>query len=175
MSSQRWPLAKTWRRWTKQAGLGVAGASGLAPSVLLTRKAILIDSGSMKDERLRGRTSSASWGSAARRAAPSRRWCCLFSACSPGSASAHPATTSMLVILRRHGAQHQHGPRGLPAPQLHCRLSDRARAQDATVSARLGDLARFTFKGLDGTMTDLFIHLVAYQLATLSGSLRWTK
>ena len=27
MSSQRWPLAKTWTRWTKQAGLGVAGAS----------------------------------------------------------------------------------------------------------------------------------------------------
>ena len=49
MSSQRWPLAKTWTRWTKQAGLGVAGASGLAPSVFLTRKAILMDSGSMKD------------------------------------------------------------------------------------------------------------------------------
>ena len=30
--------------------------------------------------------------------------------------------------------------------------------------------ARFTFKGLDGTMTDLFIHLVAYQLVTLSGT-----
>ena len=43
MSSQRWPLAKTWTRWTKQAGLDVAGASGL------TRKAILMDSGSMKD------------------------------------------------------------------------------------------------------------------------------
>ena len=49
MSSQRWPLAKTWTRWTKQAGLGVAGASGLVPSVFLTRKAILMDSGSMKD------------------------------------------------------------------------------------------------------------------------------
>ena len=36
MSSQRWPLAKTWTRWTKQAGLGVAGASGLVPSVFLT-------------------------------------------------------------------------------------------------------------------------------------------
>ena len=35
------------------------------------------------------------------------------------------------------------------------------------VSTRSGDLARFTFKGLDGTMTDLFIHLVAYQLVTL--------
>ena len=31
------------------------------------------------------------------------------------------------------------------------------------VSTRSGDLARFTFKGLDGTMTDLFIHLVAYR------------
>ena len=30
-------------------GVGVAGASGLAPSVFLTRKAILMDSGSMKD------------------------------------------------------------------------------------------------------------------------------
>ena len=38
------------------------------------------------------------------------------------------------------------------------------------VSTRLGDLARFTFKGLGGTMTDLFIHLVAYQLVTLSGT-----
>ena len=37
-----------------------------------------------------GRRSSASWGSTARHAAPSRSWCCLFSACSPGSASAHP-------------------------------------------------------------------------------------
>ena len=33
--------------------------------------------------------------------------------------------------LRRHGAQHRHRPRGLPAPQLHCRLSHRAHAQDA--------------------------------------------
>ena len=31
-------------------------------------------------------------------------------------------------------------------------------------------LARFTFKALDGTMTDVFIHLIAYQLATLSGT-----
>ena len=67
--------------------------------------------------------------------------------------------------LRRHGGQHRHRPRGLPAPQLHCRLSHRARAQDA-VSTRSGDLARFTFKGLDGTMTDLFIHLVAYLVTT---------
>ena len=33
--------------------------------------------------------------------------------------------------LRRHGAQHRDRARGLPAPQLHCRLSHRARAQDA--------------------------------------------
>ena len=38
------------------------------------------------------------------------------------------------------------------------------------VSTRSGDLARFTFKALDGTMTDVFIHLIAYQLATLSGT-----
>ena len=38
------------------------------------------------------------------------------------------------------------------------------------VSTRSGDLARFAFKGLDGAMTDLFIHLVAYQLVTLSGT-----
>ena len=51
-------------------------------------------------------------------------------------------------------------PRGQPAPQLHCMpLSG--------VSTRSGDLARFTFKGLDGTTTDLFIHLVADQLVTL--------
>ena len=30
------------------------------------------------------------------------------------------------------------------------------------VSTRSGDLAQFTFKGLDGTMTDLFIYVVAY-------------
>ena len=31
------------------------------------------------------------------------------------------------------------------------------------VSTRSGDLAWFTFKALDGTMTDVFIHLKAYQ------------
>ena len=41
------------------------------------------------------------------------------------------ATAGLAVGLRRHGAQHRHRPRGLPAPQLHCRLSHRARAQDA--------------------------------------------
>ena len=54
--------------------------------------------------------------------------------------------------LRRHSAQHRHRPRRLPAPQLHCRLSHRARAQDAAEWCS-GDFARFTFKGLDGTMT----------------------
>ena len=33
--------------------------------------------------------------------------------------------------LRRHGAQHRHRPRWLPAPQLHRGLPDRASAQDA--------------------------------------------
>ena len=71
--------------------------------------------------------------------------------------------------LRRHGAQHRHRPRGPPAPQLHCRLSHRARAAE-WCQHPLGRPCRFTFKGLDGTMTDLFIHLVAYQLVTLSGT-----
>ena len=50
---------------------------------------------------------------------------------------------------------HRRRPRGLPAPQLHCRLSHRARAQDAAewCQPRSGDLARFTFKGVDGAMT----------------------
>ena len=38
------------------------------------------------------------------------------------------------------------------------------------VSTCSGDLARFTFEALDGTMTDVFIHLIAYQLVTLSGT-----
>ena len=33
--------------------------------------------------------------------------------------------------LRRHGAQHRHRPRWLPAPQLYRRLPDGASAQDA--------------------------------------------
>ena len=51
---------------------------------------------------------------------------------------------------------------GFPAERVPKMLSG--------VSTRSGDLAQFTFKGLDGTMTDLFIHLVAYQLVTLSGT-----
>ena len=38
-----------WIVWMKQAGFGVAGASGLVASVFLTLKAILIDSGSMNE------------------------------------------------------------------------------------------------------------------------------
>ena len=88
------------------------------------------------------------------------------------SLGALPLPLGPCGYLRRHGAQHRHRPCGLPAPQLHCRLSDRARAQDAIEWCQhpLGRPARFTFKGLDGTMTDLFIHLVAYQLVTLSGT-----
>ena len=51
--------------------------------------------------------------------------------------------------LRQHGAQHRHRPRGLPAT-----ASSRASRQRA----------------LDGTMTDVFVHLIAYQLVTLSGT-----
>ena len=52
--------------------------------------------------------------------------------------------------LRQHGAQHRHRPSGLPAPQLYCRLSHQARAQDAAEWCQhlLGNLTRFTFKGL---------------------------
>ena len=57
-----------------------------------------------------------------------------------GSLGALPLPLRPRRHLRRHGAQHRHRPRGLPA------------------------------QGLDGTMTDLFIHLVAYQLVTLSGT-----
>ena len=49
MSSQRCPLAKIWIIWMKQAGFGVAGASGLVASAFLTLKAILIVLGSMNE------------------------------------------------------------------------------------------------------------------------------
>ena len=48
-----------------------------------------------------------------------------------GSLGALPLPLRPRGYLRRHGAQHRHRPGGLPAPQLHCRLSHRARAQDA--------------------------------------------
>ena len=48
-----------------------------------------------------------------------------------GSLGALPLPLRPRGHLRRHGAQHRHRPRGLPAPQLHCRLSHRVRAQDA--------------------------------------------
>ena len=56
--------------------------------------------------------------------------------------------------LRRHGAQHRHRPRGLPAPQLHCRLSVRARAQDATEWCQhpLGRPCRARNLGAAGTL-----------------------
>ena len=41
-------------------------------------------------------------------------------------ASEHFHFLSVRGHLRRHGAQHRHRPRGLPAPQLHCRLSQDA-------------------------------------------------
>ena len=68
--------------------------------------------------------------------------------------------------LRRHGAQHRHRPRGQPAPQLHCRLSHRARAQDAAEWCQhpLGRPCPVHLQG-PGRTTDLFIHLV-----TLSGT-----
>ena len=61
-----------------------------------------------------------------------------------GSLGALPLPLRPRGHLRRHGAQHRHRPRGLPAPQLHCRLSHQARAQMplSGVSTRLGDLAR---------------------------------
>ena len=81
-------------------GVGRGRGQRVGAVRVLTRKAILMDSGSMKDvplvsgmrqtREVVGEKSSASWGSTARRAAPSRSWCCSSSACSPGSASAHP-------------------------------------------------------------------------------------
>ena len=66
----------------------------------------------------------------------------------------------------------RHRPRWLPAPQLHRGLpTERVPKMPLSgVSTRSGNLARFTFKALDGTMTDVFIHLIAYQLVTLSGT-----
>ena len=89
-----------------------------------------------------------------------------------GSLGALPLPLGPCGDLRRHGAQHRHRPRWLPAPQLHRKLPDRASAQDAP-QRRQHSLERpgsFTFKALDGTMTDVFIHLIAYQLVTLSGT-----
>ena len=81
--------------------------------------------------------------------------------------------------LQRHGAQHRHRPRGLPAPQLHGGLPDRARTENplSGVSTRSGNLALFTFKALDGAMTDVFTHLIAYQLVSSLAleSLCWTS
>ena len=48
MSSQRWPLAKSWARLMKQEGSWVPGFRSSVASLLRTRKAILSDSGSIK-------------------------------------------------------------------------------------------------------------------------------
>ena len=48
--------------------------------------------------------------------------------------------------------------RGLPAPQLH-RGPDRARAQDAP-QRRQHPFGQLGLLSLDGTMTDVFIHLL---------------
>ena len=48
-----------------------------------------------------------------------------------GSLGALPLPLGPCGDLRRHGAQHRHRPRWLPAPQLHRGLPDRASAQDA--------------------------------------------
>ena len=66
------------------------------------------------------------------------------------------------IDIGRVGNLHHSFIAGFPTERVPKMLSG--------VSARSGDLARFSFKGLDGRMTDLFIHLVAYQLATLSGT-----
>ena len=89
-----------------------------------------------------------------------------------GSLGALPLPLRPRGYLRRHGAQHRHRPRGLPAPQLHCRLSHRARAQDAAEWCQhpLRRPCPVHLQGPGRTMTDLFIHLVAYQLVTLSGT-----
>ena len=61
--------------------------------------------------------------------------------------------------------------RGLPAPQPHCRLSHRARAQDAAEWCQhpLGRPCPVHLQG-PGRHDDGPVHLVAYQLATLSGT-----
>ena len=48
MSSQRWPLAKSWTRLMKQEGSWVPGFRSSVASLLRTRKAILRLSGSIK-------------------------------------------------------------------------------------------------------------------------------
>ena len=84
-----------------------------------------------------------------------------------GSLGALPLPLGPCGDLRRHGAQHQHRPRGLPAPSFIAGFpTERVPKMPLSgVSTRSGDLIWFTFKALDGTMTDVFIHLIAYQLA----------
>ena len=83
---------------------------------------------------------------------------------------ANPGQDVAPIGAARQGVSDAAGQPAVPSQPHEGSL--RARAQDAAEWCQrpLGDLARFTFKGLDGTMTDLFIHLVAYQLVTLSGT-----
>ena len=100
----------TWRRDTSQWGKWMARTSSLYLRTLLhywmrwfglhsclLRRPRSASAASGGSERSWGRTSSASWGSTARRAVPSRSWCCSSSACSPGSASAHPGLHAPLA------------------------------------------------------------------------------
>ena len=68
-----------------------------------------------------------------------------------GSLGALPLPLSPCGDLRRHGAQHRHRPRWLPAPQLHHGFpTERVPKMPLSgVSTRSGDLARFTFKAFD--------------------------
>ena len=77
----------------------------------------------------RGRT----WPPSARPGRKTVSWSrrCSWAACSEGSLGALPLPLGPCGDLRRHGAQHRHRPRWLPAPQLHRGLLDRASAQDA--------------------------------------------
>ena len=83
-----------------------------------------------------------------------------------GSLRALPLPLGPCGDLRRHAGYLRHSfIAGFPTERV-------PKMPLSGVSTRSGDLARFTFKALtfDGTMTDVFIHLIAYQLVTLSGT-----
>ena len=82
-----WPLAKTWS--AGQSGRGWACRGQWAPSVFLTRKAILMDSGSMKDVLL---VSGMPRGCGGERAQRAHVLVLLVFRLYPGSASAHPGS-----------------------------------------------------------------------------------
>ena len=68
----------------KQAGFGVAGASGLVASVFLTLPLVR---GMRQTLEVAGEKELSELG---KYCTSCRSWCCWFSACSPGSASTHP-------------------------------------------------------------------------------------